>query len=502
MPLFKKSLTHFRRRSTRYFTDVPPTDPAASVSNELEKLIGTIPHRDHLGRKAFLAEMQSFLSLFKRYKAELNSGSYLDWKEVHPLSNDQLICYDSLPPTDTQISNLDRLAILKVNGGLGTTMGMNGAKCSLEVQNNFTFLDLAVQQVEHLNNTHHADVPLLLMTSFSTAEDTLRIIKKYANKQVKITTFNQSRYPRLSTDTLLPLPASVQEGKSAWYPPGHGDLYLSLYRSGVLDRLLMDGKEYLFVSNSDNLGAIVDPRILQYMVKTQSEFLMEVTSKTKSDVKGGILINYAGSVRLVETPQVPDEFMEEFNKSRSFRMFNTNNLWINLKALKRLMQAGGMALDLIVNTKRLEDGRSMLQLETAAGSAIRHFENAHGIHVPRSRFLPVKDCSDLLLVRSDVFVVEHGRLVPNEGRMFGIPPVIKLGGHFKKVQQFQKRFKQIPRIVELDHLTVAGDVHFGRNVTLRGTVIIVANEGQRIDIPDGCVLENRLVTGNLNMIEL
>ena len=68
-----------------------------------------------------------------------------------------------------------------------------------------------------------------------------------------------------------------------------------------------------------------------------------------------------------------------------------------------------------------------------------------------------------------------------------------------QIQQFQKRFKKIPKIIELDHLTVTGDVYFGRNVTLRGTVIIVANEGQRIDIPDGCVLENRLLAGNLTM---
>jgi UTP--glucose-1-phosphate uridylyltransferase len=68
-----------------------------------------------------------------------------------------------------------------------------------------------------------------------------------------------------------------------------------------------------------------------------------------------------------------------------------------------------------------------------------------------------------------------------------------------QIQQFQKRFKKIPKIIELDHLTVTGDVYFGRNVTLRGTVIIVANEGQRIDIPDGCILENRLLSGNLTM---
>lgn len=161
-----------------------------------------------------------------------------------------------------------------------------------------------------------------------------------------------------------------------------------------------------------------------------------------------------------------------------------------------------MELEIIINPKTTDDGHAVVQLETAAGAAIKHFKNAHGINVPRKRFLPVKSCSDLLLIKSDIYSLQHGQLVINEQRMFETTPVIKLGDHFKKIQQFQKRFKKIPKILELDHLTVTGDVYFGRNVTLRGTVIVVANEGQRIDIPDGCILENRLLSGNLNMIEL
>jgi UTP--glucose-1-phosphate uridylyltransferase len=177
----------------------------------------------------------------------------------------------------------------------------------------------------------------------------------------------------------------------------------------------------------------------------------------------------------------------------------------------------------------MDDGQAVIQLETAAGAAVKHFKGAHGVNVPRSRFLPVKSCSDLLLIKSDIYSLQHGQLVINPSRMFENTPVIKLGDHFKKVcylssmkkyflycvamsdlsfsffllfvqiQQFQKRFKKIPKIIELDHLTVTGDVYFGRNVTLRGTVIVVANEGQRIDIPDGCILENRLLSGNLTM---
>jgi UTP--glucose-1-phosphate uridylyltransferase len=340
------------------------------------------------------------------------------------------------------------------------------------------------------------------MTSFNTSEDTIRIIKKYANQQLRITTFNQSRYPRVYKDTELPCPKDAEDEKKEWYPPGHGDLYDALVRSGILDQLLNEGREYLFVSNSDNLGAVVDQNILQHMINSQSEFLMEVTDKTKADVKGGTLVDYDGSVRLLEIAQVPRDHVDDFKSVLKFKIFNTNNLWIDLKALKRIMDTGGMELDIIVNPKVTEEGREVIQLETAAGAAIKHFHNAHGVNVPRSRFIPVKSCSDLLLIKSDIYSLKHGQLVISEERMFGGAPVVKLGDHFKKIQDFQKRFEQIPKIIDLDHLTVSGDVYFGRNVTLRGTVIVVANEGQRIDIPDGCILENRLLSGNLNMIEI
>lgn len=228
-----------------------------------------------------------------------------DWERIKSPAADQIVSYDDLPAT-TDPKSLNRLAVLKVNGGLGTSMGMRpcepkspsssdtdvfcflgmtGAKSALEVKDDMTFLDLTVRQIEHLNTTYRVDVPLILMTSFNTHDDTLRIIKKYANQQLRITTFNQSRYPRIDKETLLPLPRSATDDKSKWYPPGHGDLYNALMHSGVLDQLLAEGKEYLFVSNSDNLGAVVDQKILQHMIDTNAEFIMEVTDKTKADVK-------------------------------------------------------------------------------------------------------------------------------------------------------------------------------------------------------------------------
>ncbi|THH19941.1 hypothetical protein EW146_g1313 [Bondarzewia mesenterica] len=488
-----------RFRRIKHFKSATTGVATKTMRNELNRLVQTV--QDPLQKRAFDTEMQSFFYLFTRYLAEKAKSQDLEWDRIKSPAADQIVAYDKLPEV-TDPKAMNKLAVLKVNGGLGTSMGMTGAKSALEVKDDMTFLDLTVRQIEHLNTTNRVDVPLILMTSFNTHDDTLRIIKKYANQQLRITTFNQSRYPRILKETLLPAPKNADEDKKSWYPPGHGDLYNALLHSGVLDQLIAEGKEYLFVSNSDNLGAVVDQKILQHMIDTEAEFLMEVTDKTKADVKGGTLIDYDGQVRLLEIAQVPSEHVEDFKSIRKFKIFNTNNIWINLKALKRIMDNEGMELEIIINPKQTDDGQAVIQLETAAGAAIKHFRNGHGINVPRSRFLPVKSCSDLLLIKSDIYSLEHGQLVINHNRMFETTPVIKLGDHFKKIQQFQKRFKKIPQIIELDHLTVTGDVYFGRNVTLRGTVIVVANEGQRIDIPDGCILENRLLSGNLTMTEL
>lgn len=113
----------------------------------------------------------------------------------------------------------------------------------------------------------------------------------------------------------------------------------------------------------------------------------------------------------------------------------------------------------------------------------------------------MKTCSDLLLVKSDLFFLEHGALKLDATRE-GFPnPLIKLGSYFKKVNDFQKRIPHMPKILELDHLTITGNVNLGRNVTLKGTVIIVVNEGESIDIPNGSVLENVVITGNMRILE-
>ncbi|CAD5183362.1 UTP--glucose-1-phosphate uridylyltransferase-like [Musa acuminata AAA Group] len=441
-------------------------------------------------------EKSGFISLVSRHLS--GEAEQIEWSKIQTPTDEVVVPYDTLAshPEDIEATKtlLNKLAVLKLNGGLGTTMGCTGPKSVIEVRNGFTFLDLIVIQIESLNKKYGCDVPLLLMNSFNTHDDTLKIVEKYANSNIKIHTFNQSQYPRLVVEDFMPLPSKGQSGKDGWYPPGHGDVFPSLMNSGKLDALLSQGKEYIFVANSDNLGAIVDLKILNHLIHNQNEYCMEVTPKTLADVKGGTLISYEGRVQLLEIAQVPDAHVSEFKSIEKFKIFNTNNLWVNLKAIKRLVEANALKMEIIPNPKEV-DGVKVLQLETAAGAAIRFFDHAIGINVPRSRFLPVKATSDLLLVQSDLYTLVDGFVIRNKARTNLANPSIELGPEFKKVASFLGHFKSIPSIVELDSLKVSGDVWFGAGIVLKGNVSITAKSGVKLEIPDGAVLENKVING-------
>ncbi|CBF82451.1 UTP--glucose-1-phosphate uridylyltransferase family [Aspergillus tetrazonus] len=494
---------HGKTQSHMAFENASTSVAASQMRNALNALAETVP--DPNERKRFEAEMDNFFALFRRFLNDKAKGNVVNWDRIAPPQPSQVVNYDDIGK-ESSVEFLNKLAVVKLNGGLGTSMGCVGPKSVIEVREGMSFLDLSVRQIEHLNRTYNVNVPFVLMNSFNTDQDTQSIIKKYQGHNVDIITFNQSRYPRIIKDSLLPAPKSFDAPLQDWYPPGHGDVFESLYNSGTLDKLLERGVEYIFLSNADNLGAVVDTRILQHMIDTKAEYIMELTDKTKADVKGGTIIDYEGKVRLLEIAQVPKEHVNEFKSIKKFKYFNTNNIWMNLRAIKRVVEENELEMEIIANEKSIpadkkgEADQAIYQLETAVGAAIRHFKNAHGVNVPRRRFLPVKTCSDLLLVKSDLYRLEHGQLVMDPNRFGGVP-VIKLGSDFKKVSDFQKRIPSIPRIVELDHLTITGAVNLGRNVTLKGTVIIVATEGSTIDIPPGSVLENCVVQGSLRILE-
>ncbi|XP_078129293.1 UTP--glucose-1-phosphate uridylyltransferase-like isoform X1 [Sander vitreus] len=477
-----------------------------SMHRELEALLATANKAEaQTSRKDF----DGFKNIFHRFLQV--KGPAVDWAKINRPPEDSIQPYEKIKTKglpENIAASLNKLAVVKLNGGLGTSMGCKGPKSLISVRNENTFLDLTVQQIEHLNKTFNADVPLVLMNSFNTDEDTKKILQKYKHHRVNIHTFNQSRYPRINKESLLPIAKNMGmngENGEAWYPPGHGDIYASFANCGLLDKLLAEGKEYIFVSNIDNLGATVDLFILHHLMSQPAdrrcEFIMEVTDKTRADVKGGTLIQYENHLRLLEIAQVPKAHVDEFKSVTKFKIFNTNNLWISLPAIKRLQEQNAMELEIIVNPKTLDGGLNVIQLETAVGAAIKSFNNALGVNVPRSRFLPVKTSSDLLLVMSNLYSLDAGSLTMSKKREFPSTPHVKLGSSFTKVQEFLSRFESIPDMLELDHLTVSGDVTFGKNVSLKGTVIIIANHGDRIDIPAGAMLENKIVSGNLRILD-
>ncbi|GBG30308.1 UTP--glucose-1-phosphate uridylyltransferase [Hondaea fermentalgiana] len=422
--------------------------------------------------------------------------------------------YKSIPtcPDSMNLTHevLNKLAILRLNGGLGTSMGCQGPKSVIEVRNSLSFLDMAVRQVEFLNTKHGVDVPLILMNSFNTDKETKRLLSRYDDRHVSIKTFCQSCFPKLDRSTVTPLANGkfTKSSQDMWYPPGHGDVYTSISRCGLLEELISMGKEYLFISNIDNLGATVDLNILYYLMLNESSFCMEVTKRERQDVSGGTLVEHKGKPLLLENSALPKVLGDTLRRDKRFDKFNTNNLWVNLRELQRLVSVKrSLDLQVIARDRLAIDGAgeevTCLMFETAAGAAINLFDKVNVVVVPRSRFLPVKTTSDLFAVQSDLFIVKHGSLALSKRRTISPPvPTVKLGPCFRTVEEYTRRLPfGVPDLIDLEHLTVSGDVHFRNHVQLKGTVIIVAEEGSHIDICSGSVIRDKVITGNLRIMD-
>uniref|UniRef100_A0A0N5A7E2 UTP--glucose-1-phosphate uridylyltransferase n=1 Tax=Parastrongyloides trichosuri TaxID=131310 RepID=A0A0N5A7E2_PARTI len=487
------------KKSSEAWKSSTKMETYGALKQEIQSLLMTAPEKEKL---LWSKELYGFQELFGRF---LKAKSTINWNKIQPLPENSIIKYKVLEQynKDEVAGILNKLVVVKLNGGLGTSMGCKGPKSVISVRHELTFLDLLMQQIQHLNKTYDVNVPLVLMNSFNTDDDTKKLLKKYATVRCEVHSFCQSKYPRIDKETLMPIGKNLSENDNeVYYPPGHGNFYEAFNNSGLLDKFINEGREYVFLSNIDNLGATVDLNILNFLIKNpEREFVMEVTDKTRADVKGGTLIQYDERLMLLEIAQVPKDYVDEFKSVSKFRIFNTNNLWAKLGKIKQLVESKSLDMEVIVNPKHLDRGVDVIQLETAAGAAIKNFHGACGINVPRSRFLPVKKTSDLLLLMSNLYEIDEGNLTLSDLRSFKTTPLVKLGSSFDKVNDFMKRFQGIPDLLELDHLTVSGDVWFGKDVSLKGTVIIIANHGDRIDIPPGTVLENKIVSGNLRILD-
>ncbi len=411
---------------------------------------------------------------FKHHYARVASAqnSHVAEDDIVPV---EVLPYASaLQPSDRKAGQdaLKKTALIKLNGGLGTSMGLNQAKSLIKIKDDLSFLDVIARQCIH------ADIPLVLMNSFVTHRDTIRALRRYESLQQgkNLFCFEQHKIPRISQNDLGIF--SAMDSDAEWCPPGHGDLYAALVSSGTLDRLLDEGYETVFVSNSDNLGAVIDEKLLGYFVSNKLPFMMEVCQRTANDNKGGHLArNRAGQLMLREIAQCKDADRLYFEDIERHRFFNTNNIWINLKALKnKLAQHNNvLPLDLICNEKQFPDEDQqktpVYQLETAMGAAISLFEGAQAICVDRSRFVPVKNTADLLRTRSNLYVLTPEYKLVSNPQVSGRMPKISLDErYFKTLDQYERRFSSgEPDLLECQSLVVNGDFVFGEGIRLSGS---------------------------------
>lgn len=421
------------------------------------------------------------IDTFADYYRQVVKGEagLLSDRDISPVSPDDLVDAQELQKHRKKGGEvLDRTIMIKLNGGLGTSMGLTTAKSLLEVKPEKSFLSVILHQAAH------AGVELALMNSFSTHEDTAAAVEKMGGTRVRM--FLQHMFPKILREDLSPArwPANPD---LEWNPPGHGDIYTALKTSGLLDELLAEGIRYAFISNSDNLGATLDFSLLGYFAESDLPFMMEVAERTPADTKGGHLARHrSGRLILREVAQCPADEMDAFTDIELYRFFNTNNIWVNLSFLADLFSTEkSVRLPIILNPKTLdprdENSPPVFQIETAMGAAISLFEGASAVQVPKSRLIPVKTCSDLLVLRSDYVLLEEGdfpRLNPKRAAdriRVDLDPAF-----YKKIDQFNERFAAgAPSLVQCESLTVRGNVYFDAPVTATGSATVIG----RPDVP-------------------
>jgi UTP--glucose-1-phosphate uridylyltransferase len=391
---------------------------------------------------------------------------------------------------------LSRVAMIKLNGGLATTMGLRSPKSLLQAREGYTFLELIVAQVLSLRRRHGVKLPLILMDSEMTRAETLPALARHPELDVGLAPdFLQAMVPKLDAETFAPVTWPANPALE-WCPPGHGDVYGALRRSGMLAALLERGFDHAMISNSDNLGATLDPRIAAYVAAERIPFLMEVFAGTEAERKGGHIARRRADEQLIlrESAQTPARDEASFRDFRHWRYYNSNNLWVDLRALSDLLDErnGVLALPLIVNAKTVDprDAGStpVLQLESAMGAAIESFPGSRLLLVPRTRFVPVKTTDDLLLLRSDVYRVNPEMVVtPLAERADNLPFVELDKGVYRLLDEFEQRFPVgVPSLRDAERFVVHGDVTFGAGVVARGAVELEASVPMRI--ADGTVL--------------
>ena len=446
---------------------------------------------------------QQAIDVFTHYYRQLEEGvsGFIPEDTIEPLLDPSMLSDAAVNEQDAAAA-LEKTVIIKLNGGLGTSMGMDKAKSLLPVRKGMSFLDIIVDQVRHAREAYGIQLPLLFMNSFRTHDDTLAALASHGDLAVGGLDlgFVQNQEPKLRADDLTPI-TWPDDPSLEWCPPGHGDLYTALTTSGMLDRLLSLGYRYASVSNSDNLGAAPNATIAGWFATTGAPYAAEICRRTAADRKGGHLAIRKSDRRLIlrDTAQTPKDEMGYFTDEFRHPFFHTNNLWFDLEALARTLheRRSVLGLPLIKNEKTVDPADSsspkVIQIETAMGAAIEVFEGATAIGVGRDRFLPVKTTSDLLVLRSDAYDLQpDGRLTTAADPT----PVIDLdNNYYKIIGDFDQRFPAgVPSLKEARSLGIKGDWTFEAGIRVIGDVTLEDRGAPQI-IAAGATLSDVLPSG-------
>ena len=327
------------------------------------------------------------------------------------------------------------------------------------------FIDIIIGQVLTARTRLGVDLPLTLMNSFRTSKDTMKVLqtnKKFHQEDIPMEII-QHQEPKLVAATGEPVSYPMNP-ELEWCPPGHGDLFSTIWESGLLDALEAQGFKYLFISNSDNLGARPSRTLAQHFENTGAPFMIEVAKRTPADRKGGHIVRDKATGRLMlrEMSQVHPDDKDDAQNIDKHPYFNTNSIWVRIDALKAKLASydGVLPLPVIRNKKTVDPtdptSEPVIQLETAMGAAVSLFDGATCVCVDRMRFLPVKTTDVHLDAR-----------------------------YYKNIHDFDARFPYgVPSLAAAKSVDIDGDWTFGRDVMLFSDARL-EDQGEPSYVPNG-----------------
>lgn len=440
--------------------------------------------------------INQFHRLYDVWKADEGS-TWIRESDVEPLTGVPSFhdVYETIDH-DEAVHAFAKTAFLKLNGGLGTSMGLDCAKSLLPVRRHkarqMRFIDIILGQVTTARQRLGVELPLTLMNSFRTSKDTMKVVKSDDQFRQDDIPLEIVQHVEPKIDLATGGPAVCPSNPDLeWCPPGHGDLFSTLWESGLLDILQSKGFKYLFISNSDNLGARPSRTLAQHFENTGAPFMVEVATRTYADRKGGHIVRdrKTGRLLLREMSQVHNDDKADAQNIDKHPYFNTNSIWVRIDSLKEKLAEydGVLPLPVIRNKKTVDptDASSapVIQLETAMGAAISLFDGAICVQVDRMRFLPVKTTDDLFIMRSDRFHLTDSYEMEDGNYIF--PSVSLDPRYYKNIRDFDERFPySVPSLAAAKSVTIEGDWTFGRDVAMFADAKL-RDEGAPRYVPNG-----------------